>query len=59
MRAIFVFDPDNPPDREAFTWLAGQHQYQHIGVPASIYQASEIELSEFETFTKLPSRMIR
>lgn len=53
MRAVFVYDPDDPPDREAFTWLAGQHQYQNIGVPASIFQASRIELDAFETFTKL------
>jgi hypothetical protein len=53
MRAVFVFDPSNVPDRETFTWLASQHQYQNIGIPASIYDAPEFELDAFETYSEL------
>jgi hypothetical protein len=53
MRAVFVFDPANVPDRTTFTWLAGQHQYQNIGVPTSIYDAPPFDLDQFETYSEL------
>lgn len=53
MRAVFVFDPTNVPDRDTFTWLADQHQYQNIGIPTSIYEAPTFDLDAFETYSEL------
>lgn len=53
MRAVFVFDPANVPDRDTFTWLAGQHQYQNIGIPTTIYDAPSFDLEPFETYSEL------
>lgn len=53
-RGVAVFDPNDPPNREVFTWLARRHQYRTVGFPPSLFDAHpSIDLGEYETFTEL------
>lgn len=54
-RGVAVYDPDQPPDREVFTWLARRHQYRNVGFAPGLFDAHpSVDLDGYKTFVELP-----
>lgn len=53
VRGIFTFDLSNEPPSELKTWLARIHRYRNVGIPPSIDDGTQLDLSA-KTFERLP-----
>lgn len=50
LRGIGVYDPDRPPDREFFTWLARKHRYRNVGFVPALLDHPEVDVAGYQTF---------
>ena len=50
LRGIGVYDPDDPPDRDFFTWLARKHQYRNVGYPTALLDHPTVDIDDYQTF---------
>lgn len=50
LRGIGVYDPDDPPDRDFFTWLARKHQYRNVGFPTPLLDHPTVDIDDYQTF---------
>lgn len=57
VRGIAVYDPENPPDREFFTWLARKHQYRNVGIPPTLMDHPAVGIADYKTFEPTPFPM--
>lgn len=53
VRGLAVYHPDDPPEREVFTWLSRKHQYRKVGFPPSLVDHPGLDLTTYKTFATL------